>query len=325
MMTSVVISKGKAMQATPLQLSREIRLAIVELTLLADAAIGETAGLRMLGMEDTSDFAQSRHPDDLPNPDGFSIGQAVERLRKYVHEQVWDDRIAQDIRWVGVVVERVFSPAVLAEYAADKDADVAALGAERVDIPAPFEEGSGEIPFCYFHLGLLDQLVRHAQARLKVDQDERLTMSEMALLTGKRDANLATTAHRKVFPTYEENGKRYAEVTDVLPWLEANGYIPTKGVDYHDIPESAYASVEEYFFVPVAKDGSAFLPNCASGGRFTLGEKGAEQKVDDYFVALETLQRMRTPRWRRPGPSGVPGIVTGVRFERMSRREIERS
>src|SRR3546814_14593698 len=146
----------------------------------------------------------------------------------------------------------------------------------------------------------------------------------MALRTGKRDANLATTAHRKVFPTYEENGKRYAEVGDVLPWLEANGYTATQKVDDHDIPESAHGPAEEYWFVPVAKDGSAFLSHCASGGHFTIGEKGAEQKFDDYFEALEQLQRMRTPRWRRPGPSGVPGIVAGVRSDRMSRRAIDR-
>src|SRR5690606_19268767 len=119
------------------------------------------------GVEEDCEFARSRHPDDLPNPDGFAIGQAVERLRKYVHEQVWDDQIAQDIRWVGIIVERVFSPAILEEYAAEKDADVAALGAERIDIPAPFEEGAGDLPLSYFHLGLLDQLVRYARARLK--------------------------------------------------------------------------------------------------------------------------------------------------------------
>src|SRR3546814_8975354 len=102
-------------------------------------------------------------------------------------------------------------------------------------------------------------------------------MSEMALLTGKRDSNLDTTAHRKVFPTYEENGKRYAEVTAVLPWLQANGYITTKRTEESDGTESEKPTPEDYWFVPVAKDGSAFLSNCASGGRFTIGENGDEQ------------------------------------------------
>src|SRR3546814_21020835 len=92
------------MQATPLQLTREIRLAIAELSLLADAAIGEPAGLRVLGLDGTSDFSLSRHPDDLPDPEGFAIGQAVHRLRKYVHEQIWDDHVRPDVRAVGLVV-----------------------------------------------------------------------------------------------------------------------------------------------------------------------------------------------------------------------------
>ena len=313
------------MQPIPLQLNREIRLAITELALLADTVIGEGAGTYMLGLEETSDFTKSRHPDDLPDPSAFELGKSVDRLRRYVHDQVWQDEIRDDIYWVGIVVERIFSPAVLAGYAEEKEADAHRTGAERIEIPGPFEPGAGDIPLGYFHLGLMEQLVKVAQARLKVDQDERLTMSDMALLTGKRDSNLATTAHRKVFPTYEEGGKRYAEVVDVLPWLEANGFIPTKGVDYHDIPEAAYASAEEFYFVPVAKDGSAFTPSCASGGRFTIGEKGSEKKVDDYYEALEMLQRMNTPRWRRPGPSGVPGIVSGVRFERMARRDLEKA
>src|SRR3546814_20347121 len=119
----------------------------------------------MLGLDAASDFAQSRHPDDLPDPHAFEIGKAVDRLRKYVHEQVWDDRIDGAIRLVGLVVERIFSPAVLAGYAAEKEADVEALGAERVNIPAPFETGAGDTPFAYFHLGLLDQLVQRSDER----------------------------------------------------------------------------------------------------------------------------------------------------------------
>src|SRR3546814_13861108 len=112
----------------------------------------------------------------------------------------------------------------------------------------------------------------------------------MALRTGKRDANLATTAHRKVFPTYEENGKRYAEVVDVLPWLEANGYTATQKVDDHDIPESAHGPAEEYWFVPVAKDGSAFLPHCASGSPFTTGITGPNKNLASLSNDLQTLR-----------------------------------
>lgn len=310
------------MSHTHLQLDREVRLALSETVLLADAVVGENAGLQMLGLDTESAFASSRHPDDLPPTDRYLIGQRVERLWRYVKEQVWHDELADDIFWLRMVVERVFSPTVLEGYETERAADIEQTGLARVEIPAPFEAGAGDVPHAYFHLGVLAGLLGHASARLKVDQDERLAMSEIALLTGKRDATITTTAYRKVFPTYEEGGKRYAEVVDVLPWLEANGYVPTQGIDYHDIPERARDLEDEFLFVPVARDGSVFAPSCAAGGRHTIGPKGQEQKFDDFLDALAELQRMDTPRWRRPSPKGIPSIVTGVRFERMRRSQI---
>ncbi|ATD68610.1 hypothetical protein CNR27_00845 [Luteimonas chenhongjianii] len=60
-------------------------------------------------------------------------------------------------------------------------------------------------------------------------------------------------------------------------------------------------------------------------GRFTIGAKEAEEKHKDYFTALEALVRMPTPRWRRPNGNGVPGIVAGVRFDRMRRADLRRA
>lgn len=63
--------------------------------------------------------------------------------------------------------------------------------------------------------------------------------------------------------------------------------------------------------VPVAADGTTFNPDLARRGYFTVGAKGAEEKHDSFELALEALNRMDTPRWRRPNSAGNWGIVSG--------------
>lgn len=307
----------------PIQVDREIRLALTEVSLLADQIVGDEAGLRLLGLDESSDFAQSRHPDMLPPARSFRIGQQVDRLQAYVLQQHGFETIADDIKWLRITLERVFSPAVLAEYALERETGIAETGSELANLPGPMEPDGGEIPLGYFHRGLLMRLVELATARLKVDLGDRLTIADLALLTGKREATVTTTAYRKVFVSYEEAGKRYVEVADAMPWLLANSFVPTERLGPAAASTSAQAHDEEYVFVPVSKDGSTFTPSCGSGGRYTIGEKGAEQKYDSYDDALTALQHMPTPRWRRPAPSGVPSIVTGIRFERLPRRQID--
>src|SRR5690606_40172796 len=104
------------------------------------------------------------------------------------------------------------------------------------------------------------------------------------------------------------------------PWLIQNGYLPTQGKDEPMSAGPTSERVEDYLFVPVARDGSIFAPSCALGGRFTIGEKGSETKFDSYTDALEALQRMPTPRWRRPGQKGSAGDVAGWRGDLHARR-----
>lgn len=302
---------------SPDRLDREVRLAIAHLSFLTEWTIGEDAGLRMLDLPKDSHFPDTRHPDELPPVTDYEIGRRVSTLESYVHSQQWANSVADDIRRIRFMIEGVFPPSVVAEYEAEK------ADGEWEHVPGPFENGAGDVPLGYFHNGLMSQLTDLATARFKVDQDEPLTMGEIALLTGKRDATVTTTAYRKVFPTYEHDGKRYAATADVLPWLVQNGYLPTQGRDDPSAAAPTAEREEEYLFVPVARDGSIFAPSCASGGRFTVGEKEGETKYDNYQSALEALQRMPTPRWRRPGPKGAPGIVAGVRFERLARSRVE--
>ena len=300
------------------QLTREAQLLVTEIALLNDFVIGEGAGIRALGLDSTADFAQTRHPDDLDGISSIALFEHIWRIENYVRNQQWAPEIPTDVLTLRVAVERTFSAAVLEAYEKER--------AGEIDVPPPFAMGAGDVPFGYFHRGILADLVAQAAARLKVDRGERLTMADIALLLDVREPTVITNAHRKNFPTVEDENRRYAEPADALPWMLKQGYVPTRKPTTSSEPPVAPEPQIEMVFVPVARDGSWFGPDCRSGGRFTIGAKGSEKKYTDYFAALESLQRMTpTPYWRRPNGNEVPGIVAGVRFDRKARVDIERA
>ena len=303
------------------QLFRETQLLATELALLADYIVGEGAGLRALGLDQDSDFGQSLHPDMLHEVGGMAVWQHISRVERYAQEQEWHDAIPADTKALGLIVERTFSPAVIAEYEteqAEGNAD---------DIAGAFEASEGDVPIGFFYRGILADLVARTRARLKVDQGERLTMADIALLLDVKEATVVTNAHRKNFASVEDGNRRYAEPADALPWMVKQGYVPTRLPSAAaPTPESTHSGAKEaddLMFVPVARDGTWFSPECRSGGRYTIGAKGEEVKFTDYFEALDTLVKMPTPRWRRANAESNHGIVSGVRFDRIRRADIE--
>ena len=87
-----------------------------------------------------------------------------------------------------------------------------------------------------------------------------------------------------------------------------------------EAPSSDFS--EEVVFVPVAADGSFFHPGLARGGKFTIGAKGEEEPYPTFEEALQALQKMSTPRWRRPNEAGNWGIVSGRDWKRVERSQI---
>lgn len=79
---------------------------------------------------------------------------------------------------------------------------------------------------------------------------------------------------------------------------------------------------DEVVFVPVAADGSHFHPGLARGGKFMIGAKGEEVSYPSFNEALTALQKMATPRWRRPNEAGNWGIVSGRDWKRIERRQL---
>lgn len=85
-------------------------------------------------------------------------------------------------------------------------------------------------------------------------------------------------------------------------------------------PESPTEDRYAGLMVPGAKDGTVFHPDiCSNNGRYQVGDKGKERKFDNYFEALEYLQKMQTACWRRPNKNGNWGGVKAIRWVRLER------
>lgn len=74
--------------------------------------------------------------------------------------------------------------------------------------------------------------------------------------------------------------------------------------------------MKEKISIPFAADGSFFHPGLRriKSGEFLVGEKGFEVSFENYFEALEYLQKMEKARWRRPNENSNWGIVSAVRW-----------
>jgi hypothetical protein len=74
--------------------------------------------------------------------------------------------------------------------------------------------------------------------------------------------------------------------------------------------------------VPQASDGTVFHPGLRRRSGYMIGEKGSELTMENYDAALLTLVEMSEPRWRRPNTQGNWGIVKGVTWVLMGRRDL---
>ncbi|MDP2139812.1 MAG: hypothetical protein Q8L20_03275 [Gammaproteobacteria bacterium] len=110
-------------------------------------------------------------------------------------------------------------------------------------------------------------------------------------------------------------GKYFMKVSDAYRWLSMQvGFIRTA---------FSMLQEEETISVPVSKDGSFFRKNIRGPKGYRIGEKGSEVVIEEFNDALESLRKMPSPYWRRPSKTtGIPGIVTGIRWERKPLSEV---
>jgi hypothetical protein len=89
-----------------------------------------------------------------------------------------------------------------------------------------------------------------------------------------------------------------------------------------DIVESEQGKTE-WVYVPKAADGSLFTPELVRQRGWTIGPRGDERSFGDYWRALQVLQQVERPCWRRPNRFGSYNTVVGKDWVRISRSELE--
>lgn len=182
-----------------------------------------------------------------------------------------------------------------------------------------------------------------ARARIKFDQGHPITIQDLALLSAVSTKRIQNAIYAKTdeAPVMDRNGLISPEACEA--WLTTRDYRPSiwkqvsalypLGPDWGEGIELETTEpdrlVEDFVFVPVANDGTMFVPSLRRAGKgddggYTIGAKGSEQIVPDYEAGIERLRTMETPRWRRPNPeSGKWGIVTGQTWKRVRRAELQ--
>lgn len=178
-----------------------------------------------------------------------------------------------------------------------------------------------------------------ARARIKYDLGHSVTIHDLALLSGvsvKRVQN-AIYAKTDEAPIVDKNGLISPESCEA--WLAGRDYMRSiwkqvselyplqedwgRGVQFGESEQGI--SVEDFVFVPVANDGTMFTPSLRreTDKKYLVGPKGDERSFDIFKDALSELQKMETPRWRRPNrESGKAGIVTGQVWKRVRESEL---
>jgi hypothetical protein len=164
----------------------------------------------------------------------------------------------------------------------------------------------------------LVRLLRMARGRWDLDNGRPVELGALAAFGGVSEGtlrNMTSGAARKFALT---DGK--VDAIDALAWLATrkdrfwNSIWREQRLPKYADPQRH--PLQRAIFVPVARDESVFHPGLKRGPGYTVGPKGDEIRFAEFDEALDTLQRMPAPYWRRPNRTGNWGIVAGVRWDR---------
>jgi hypothetical protein len=170
----------------------------------------------------------------------------------------------------------------------------------------------------------LFRLVRLASNRWALDNGrpiEAVALAEFGGVSEGRIRNMMSGAN-KAFSSKDSQ----IPADEALKWLAGRPEFWTSIWREQSLPQYARepsAPFHQAAFVPVARDGSMFHPGLQRASSYTIGKKGTEVQVADFYGALAQLQRMPVPYWRRPNSSGNWGIVAGVRWERVETADLK--
>ena len=172
--------------------------------------------------------------------------------------------------------------------------------------------------------GVIARIINIALSRHAIDTGAgEVDLQSLALFGGVTEGRI-----RNILSSndsgLEKVGQRVTAVS-AAAWLKGRKEFFASIWQQHDevAPEAASSNfADDVVFVPVAADGSFFHPGLARSGKFMIGAKGEEVSCPTFDEALGALQKMATPRWRRPNDAGNWGIVSGRDWKRVERRQL---
>lgn len=174
----------------------------------------------------------------------------------------------------------------------------------------------------------LERLLAKAEARFALDNGGAVTLPGLALLASVSVKSVRNALAPGSVETLETNSEGLITNVTAQAWLgrrdafRSSIWRAMAGATIDPLPEPDESV--EYVFVPEARDGSFFRPSDRMTKGWKIGTKEGGHFVQNFWDALDQLNRLSTPRWRRPSKtSGTPGVVTGVRFRRLLKKQVE--
>jgi len=240
----------------------------------------------------------------------------------------------------GVVALRAYAdyglPVAFDEFgSAPLDAhDIPEKAEERAQHIKALIDNCSEVESTYgFFAGTeVERTLKAAKARWAIDTGDHnssVLPEELAALAG-----VSVKSIRNLLAPDNESGlhalnDRSVPVPEARSWLKSrSGFrssvwqIEEYTVAREKHPDPTQEPLEAVVFVPMAKDGSWFSPEHNRSGKYRVGPKENEQALEDYMEALNVLNCMDPPMWRRPSAKGQWGIVAGVAWTRKTTAEL---
>lgn len=170
----------------------------------------------------------------------------------------------------------------------------------------------------------ISRLVRLARNRWSLDNGEPVEPTALAVFGGVSEGRIRNMM--------SGTDRRFSANEGLIPADQALAWLSGRDAFWNSVWRDQHlpqygtkrtAPLRQAVFVPVGRDGSVFHPGLRRGSGYTIGERGAEQQVENFEEALTALQHMPKPYWRRPNDKGNWGSVAGVRWERLEASDLD--
>jgi hypothetical protein len=164
-----------------------------------------------------------------------------------------------------------------------------------------------------------DYILEGCLARAALDFGGTLTIGGLQVLSG-----LSLSAMRTAISTGElhPDALEQIAVQEARAWLaRRREFCPSRWRNPLDVqwafdPNTVTEARDGLIHVPQDSEGVPFLPDhvvrrqkSGTGISISIGAKGQEEQIHDYYEALLALAKMDVPRWRRRNTAGNWGIV----------------